>query len=149
MSEPDLRFSVACGDVSMRITLAAKWQARPFEQAVVKAFVASYNKKVAEEDAVSVAGLQKVRVTHPAMPATLPHTQPRAQVEIDGVELQDALEKIQDAQALASALVSQSVERVELFFGAPPPREIKARRTPSPHLATTAPSAPRRRQAVS
>ena len=101
----ELKFSVACGDVSMRITLAAKWQARPFELAVVKAFVASYNKKLPEADAVSVSGLQRVA--------------------IDGVELEDALEKIQDAQALASTLVAPSVERVELFFGAPPPREIK------------------------
>ena len=73
----DWQFSVACGDVSMRITLSAKWQARPFEQAVVKAFVASYNKKVAEEDAVSVAGLQKVEPTqlhqqHAAISHALP-----------------------------------------------------------------------------
>ena len=43
----------------------------------VKAFVASYNKKVAEEDAVSVAGLQKVEPTqlhqqHAAISHALP-----------------------------------------------------------------------------
>ena len=65
-SEPaqDMKFQVVCGDVSMRITVNSKWQARPFEQAVVKAFVITYNKRVAEEDAVSVEALESVRYLH-------------------------------------------------------------------------------------
>ena len=54
------------------------------------------------------------------------------QVEIDGVVLKEALEKVQDAKAVVSTIVSPKAERVELFFGKPPPREIKVRRRGMP-----------------
>ncbi len=91
------RVLVCAGDVSLRITLDAKWQARPLMQAVAKPFAKSYNERVPEAEAVSVAGLERA--------------------EVDGREV--------DPAALVSEVVPQSARRIDLVFGAPPPREIK------------------------
>ena len=59
---PSMQFAVKHAGLSLKITLDAKWQARPLLTSVVAPFVKSFNKKRPDYDAVHDDGLAAILV---------------------------------------------------------------------------------------
>lgn len=99
------RFKVAGEGLELTITLDAKWQARPFQQAVALPFVKKFNSQQREGGRqLSVEAL--------------------CGVQIDGA----GLSRVADARLAAAGLVvPPAASRVELTFGESPPTELRLR----------------------
>ena len=99
------RFKVAGEGLELTITLDAKWQARPFQQAVALPFVKKFNSQQREGGRqLSVEAL--------------------CGVQIDGA----GLSRVADAGLAAAGLVvPPAASRVELTFGESPPTELRLR----------------------
>jgi len=97
------RFRVCGEGLELTITLDAKWQARPFAQAVVAPFVKKYNTRARDDERqLCVEALHGITV--------------------DGSEA-----SLADIQLPSSSVVPASAVRVDLAFGEPPPTEMKLR----------------------
>ena len=96
-----LKFKVKCEEFSATTSLDSAWQARPFLTGVVKPVVNKLNKRP-DKEPVAAELLERV--------------------EVDGreVDISAYLKTV-----TAAEVVPPGTERVELFFGIAPPKELK------------------------